>query len=171
MERVVLSLGSNAGTELDGDNLSPSDILRKACEKLSLILKNMECSSVYRTKPMYYEKQNDFYNMAVTGFYEGSPYKLLDDIHEIEKMYGRDRSKEIVKGPRSLDIDIVLFAFEILDDKPLLMIPHVGVYERLFVLVPMLEILPEVEDPKSKKPFKSFLEKLPFDGIEKLDKV
>ena len=71
---------------------------------------------------------------------------MLDDIHQIEAKFGRNRKKEIRNGPRTLDIDIELFGNQIIKTNTL-EIPHIRIKERAFVLKPMLEILPNLADP------------------------
>ncbi len=134
--KVVLGLGSNRCF----GNMSCMDVLSCAVAELEKILSRMEKSHVYRTKAMYVEDQDDFYNMVVAGDYDGSPENLLDDIHEIEKKFGRDRLKEIRNGPRSLDVDIELFG-KISVNEENLVIPHERLFERAFVLVPLVDVL------------------------------
>jgi len=135
-EIVVLGLGSNTAFG-DSDSI---DLLHKACTELSCVLSNMQQSSVYQTKPMYVEEQSDFYNMVVSGEYSGKAEELLDFIHSVEAKLGRNRDKEIRFGPRSIDIDIELFGEEKIRT-PELEIPHPRLFERAFVLVPLVELL------------------------------
>lgn len=143
MDTVVLGLGSNQG--FGGcDSLS---LLKQAAGRLASVLEAPVYSSVYLTKPMYVENQNDFYNMVMLGTIsaEYTPHKLLDYIHRIEADLGRNRGNEIRFGPRSIDIDIEFYgdASVQTDD---LEIPHPRLYERAFVLKPLLEILPKCSD-------------------------
>ena len=108
MISVVLGLGSNKSFKTD----SPVVTLEKACRDLSLILSNVRLSSVYKTKAMYVEDQEDFYNMVLEGKTQLTPEALLKKIHEIEAKYGRNRAKEIRFGPRTLDIDIELYIYQ-----------------------------------------------------------
>ncbi|MBQ5401231.1 MAG: 2-amino-4-hydroxy-6-hydroxymethyldihydropteridine diphosphokinase [Treponema sp.] len=136
MEKILLGLGSN--TSFRG--LGPCGILSGACRELGSFVQEMELSSVYRTSAMYVTDQDDFYNMVVSGFFDGEPRELLDRIHGVENLFGRDRSREIRFGPRPLDIDIELFGErKILE--PDLVVPHERMAERAFVLVPYIEIL------------------------------
>ena len=147
MEKVVLGLGSNvAFYEKNGDVSEPKKLIKLAMESLKTILSDLICSSIYLSKPQYYLEQAEFYNAVVCGFYEGSPQTLLDDIHQIEAKFGRNRKKEIRNGPRTLDIDIELFGNQIIKTNTL-EIPHIRIKERAFVLKPMLEILPNLADP------------------------
>lgn len=138
---TVLGLGSNKGY----DGLLPSEVLNKACLKLSSLLKNTVFSSIYVTKAMYLEDQEDFHNMVCAGWFEGSAEALLEEIHKIEVEFGRNRLKEVRYGPRSLDIDIELFGMEKINTEELI-IPHEKILERSFVLTPFLEVLKKYAD-------------------------
>lgn len=145
MQNIVLGLGSNRSF----DGQTPLELLDSACNELSLHISDMKCSSVYKTQAMYLTDQDDFYNMVVAGKFAGSAYDLLDFIHTVENKYGRDRSKEVRNGPRPLDIDIELFGDERINDAKLV-IPHERMLERAFVLVPLIEILPEFAEKYKK---------------------
>ena len=157
MKRVLLGLGSNK----DFLGLSSIELLRKVCYELAIFLKNPVFSSIYITRAMYVKDQNDFYNMAVLGYIEDNvkPHDLLKKINDIESKYGRDRSKEIRFGPRSVDIDIELFGDETVNT-PDLQIPHVRMEERAFVLIPSLEILNDSADVKIKEKYTQCLSKI-----------
>lgn len=158
MKKVILGLGSNRNY----NGLTSLEILSKACDSLSEILSFITLSSVYISKPMYYENQDDFYNMALSGFLDDSilPEVLLEKIHLIEKEFGRNREKEIRNGPRSLDIDIEYIEGLSLNTENL-KIPHPKIKERAFVLVPVLEILDKTADEKLMEEFSSYLQNLP----------
>lgn len=165
MKRVLLGLGSNKNF----DGKSSLELLSLACHDLSTFLFDCICSSVYKTKAMYYEDQNDFYNMVLMGFIsdDADAFFLLDEIHKIEQKYGRDRSKEIRFGPRSLDIDIELFGDEVIDT-PDLQIPHIRIKERAFVLIPALEIFEKSADVKSRERYKKYLAELNQKDIDEV---
>lgn len=152
MVPVALGLGSNKGF----DGRSPVQLLGGAVAQLGKILSGLECSGVYKTRAMYYEDQDDFYNLAVLGFVDdkADAFELLDAIHAIEARFGRDRSKEIRNGPRSMDIDIELYGGRTIcaDD---LVVPHPRLKERAFVLVPLVEILAKDADNIKWKDFGS----------------
>ena len=147
MTYAVIGLGSNRAFEyFDQEqgglvSLSPVQIFMRASTELEEgVLEKVTHSSVYSTSPMYYYPQEDFYNMVLSGYYKGSAMDLLRDIHEIENRYGRDRTKEIRNGPRSLDLDIELFGHcKICEEK--LVVPHERLLERSFVLTPLVEVL------------------------------
>ncbi|MBQ0039437.1 MAG: 2-amino-4-hydroxy-6-hydroxymethyldihydropteridine diphosphokinase [Treponema sp.] len=138
---VVLGLGSNRSF----DSHSCMDLLSMAIERIGGFVSNLSVSSVYRTAAMYVVDQEDFYNMVVTGDFEGSPRQLLDDIHRVESELGRDRTKEFRNGPRSIDIDIEFYGKERVAE-PDLVIPHERIEERAFVLKPLLEIIEKDAD-------------------------
>ena len=170
MEKVVLGLGSNRPLEKGGVVLSPPEILRAACAKLDDLLCQAVFSSVYITRPMYVEDQCDFYNMVVSGFWDGSARELLAATQAIEAEYGRDRSAEIRNGPRSLDIDIELFGRDAINT-PDLEVPHPRLLERSFVLVPLLEILEKSADKTDVAVFKQSQENLPDQGVRYYGRV
>lgn len=161
MKRVLLGLGSNKTY----DGLSPRELLSLAREELSAIMSDCLFSSVYKTKAMYVEDQEDFYNMAAVGYVsdDDDAFDFLKKINNIEAKYGRDRSKEIRFGPRSLDIDIELFGDEKIDT-PVLQIPHIRMEERAFVLIPTLEILNNPADELIREKYTNCLNQLVKDG-------
>ncbi len=161
---VVLGLGSNRGYQ----NQSSRQLLDTACHLLSQRIENLKVSSLYKTAPLYYHEQEDFYNMVVAGRFTGSPRELLHFTQQVEAQLGRDRSREIFKGPRSMDIDIELFGNERVQE-PDLVIPHAGLTERAFVLVPMLEVFFQNADLSIDKSFYSeCLESLSHQEIVKV---
>ncbi|MCR4790166.1 MAG: 2-amino-4-hydroxy-6-hydroxymethyldihydropteridine diphosphokinase [Treponemataceae bacterium] len=166
---VILGLGSNRSYEksdMDGE-FDSITILKNAVKRLEKLFlpASTVYSSVYKSKAMYYENQQDFYNMVFMGQYEGQPLKLLEQINAIEAEFGRDRSREFRNGPRSLDIDIEIFGNEVIK-KEKLEIPHARLSERQFVLKPLLEIFPECAEPINGTSYREILEKLPDQGVE-----
>jgi 2-amino-4-hydroxy-6-hydroxymethyldihydropteridine diphosphokinase len=154
---VVLGLGSNRGD-------SPA-ILDKAVAALERILTGLRRASFITSDPLHVTDQPRFFNTAVCGLYQGSPYELLDRIHSIEAEFGRDRQKERRWGERTLDIDILLFGGQVIADPPILEIPHPRLVERRFALVPLLELLPDAADPVTGLSYKEIMDKLPPQGI------
>ena len=159
---VVLGLGSNTGLSLS--------ILQDAVSALSVFLSRAAVSSVYITAPQDYEAQPDFYNAAIAGRFAYSPEELLFIANSIEADFGRDRSAEIPKGPRPLDIDILLFGNRIVAmEKPNLYIPHRALKQRQFALIPLVEILPYAADPVTGVLYSDILAELPPQGVRKLE--
>lgn len=159
MEKIVLGLGSNVGNSME--------YLRKAVNSLSRLVYNPQVSSVYKTKPQDYLAQADFLNLVFCGEYDDSPENLLICTQKIERENGRERKKEVEKGPRTLDIDILLFGKRIINTQKLI-VPHPAMKKRQFVLIPLLEILPNYADPISKTAYSFFLKELEEQGVEKL---
>lgn len=163
MISVLLGLGSNRTY----GGKKPVELLAAGCVELKKVLRSPVFSRIYESKAMYVENQDNFYNMAVKGFVEDSadPFWLLNEIHKIENLFGRDRSKEIRFGPRPLDIDVEEFGLIKMNVEPDLILPHPRIKERQFVLLPALEILNENADEILRKQFLSYLETLPDQGV------
>jgi 2-amino-4-hydroxy-6-hydroxymethyldihydropteridine diphosphokinase len=139
-------------------------VFRAAYRALASFLRGTRISSLYRTAPRDYEDQPPFLNAVVSGYATLPPLELLRRIHAVETSLGRDRSREIPKGPRTLDIDILLCGRSILDI-PGLAVPHPRLNERLFALVPLLELAPDLTDPRTGKTFREIADRLPDQGI------
>jgi 2-amino-4-hydroxy-6-hydroxymethyldihydropteridine diphosphokinase len=101
----------------------------------------------------------------MTGYCSLAPYDLLSRIHEVEARFGRDRSRERRRGQRTLDVDILLYGDSVIDEPPALQIPHPGLRERKFALLPLLELWPEAADPRDRSPLADLLAILPPQGI------
>ena len=152
MSEVFLGLGSNKSF----GGLCPLEVLRRACLELSSFLSAFRTSSVYKTGAMYFEDQDDFLNMVVCGMYKGSAAELLDETGRVEVKFGRNRKREMRNGPRTLDIDIELFGEQTIKTDTLT-IPHERLFERKFVLEPLLELLRS--DPAYSKEQIAFFER------------
>jgi 2-amino-4-hydroxy-6-hydroxymethyldihydropteridine diphosphokinase len=148
---VFLSLGTNLGDRISN--------LRRGVEGLRGQLLGIRVSSIYETEPMYVSEQPRFLNIAVAGTTSLTAGQLLHRCQEIERQMGRDRSRRQPKGPRVIDLDILLFGGEIIQT-PELEIPHPLMNERRFVLVPLLELEPELRDPKTGNRYAESLAKL-----------
>lgn len=141
MEAIAyLSLGSNVGDREVN--------LREAIERLHALGRVESVSSFYETEPVEVVDQPWFINCAVRLATSKSPRDLLASVLAIERSMGRERIRP--KGPRNIDIDILLYDDEVIAESGLT-IPHPGVPERLFVLAPLAEIAPEVRHPILKK--------------------
>jgi 2-amino-4-hydroxy-6-hydroxymethyldihydropteridine diphosphokinase len=117
---------------------------------------------------MYVVDQPDFVNAAATGETELSPRELLTAVNGIEARFGRDRCRERPKGPRTLDIDILLYGDLILDESDLVL-PHARLKERRFALEPLLDLDSTLLDPMSGEAYSRILESLPAQGIYLLE--
>ncbi|MBM38326.1 MAG: 2-amino-4-hydroxy-6-hydroxymethyldihydropteridine diphosphokinase [Woeseia sp.] len=103
-------------------------------------------SSLYRSKPFGPIDQPDFTNAAAAIVTQLSALDLLKELKKIEHERGRKRS-EIRWGPRSLDLDLLIYSNQIINEKNLI-VPHPGISERNFVLLPLGELAPELYVPK-----------------------
>lgn len=138
MNEVYLSLGSNIGDRLE--------YIREAVQMLhnQEEINVVNTSSVYETDPVGYEEQALFLNIAIQIETSLNPLSLLEQCQKIESELGR---KRIIRwGPRTIDLDILLYNQEnIVSEK--LIIPHPRIEERAFVLVPLIEIAPDIKLP------------------------
>ena len=127
-------------------------------------------SSIYKTKAMYVTDQEDFFNAAVFGYYNGNPEDLLCQTQGIEALFGRNREKEFRNGPRSLDIDIELFGNYTVNSSKL-EIPHPRLQERQFILIPLLDVLKDSADIPNRSVFENYLKQLPDQGVQLYERI
>lgn len=146
-ERVFLGLGSNIGDR--------RRYLVYALRRLEEFLENLRVSGLYETDPLYVTEQNSFLNAVAVGKTRLEPAELLDRVLAIENDAGRDRQSVQRRGPRVLDIDILLYGRRIIDTERLTC-PHPLMRERLFVLVPLLELEPDCTDPSTGIPYREY---------------
>ena len=147
-QTVYLSVGSNLGDREKN--------LTFAYDNLKPVFKSLKSSSLFKTEPMYNTDQPEFLNAVFEGETDLAPYDLLDYIHTLEDKAGRDRARAGWKGPRPLDIDILLYGGMVSDD-PVLTLPHPGIRERGFVLIPLAELAPHLTDPVTGTPYAQFI--------------
>lgn len=134
---VYLSLGSNVGDR--DENLRRAIVaLRNAGVRVTKV------SSFYETEPLDYLEQAWFLNCAIEGETNISAEELLRTLRGIETRMGS--KKLIAKGPRLIDLDILLYGSETIDT-PELQVPHPRMHLRRFVLVPLAEIAPKFKHP------------------------
>lgn len=133
---AYLSLGSNLGDRQAS--------LREAVTRLSALGEITAKSSLYETEPLEVLDQPSFLNAAVKLITDLAPAALLREILALERSMGRIRTRP--KGPRAIDIDIVLFDNAIVEE-PGLTVPHPAMHERMFVLAPLAEIAPGLMHP------------------------
>ena len=131
-----------------GSNLQmPTRQVETALELLDDIPRTrlVAVSSLYRSAPFGGIEQPDFVNAAAALLTQLGPSELLDELQQIEARQGRERDDKRW-GPRVLDLDLLVHAAAVIDE-PGITIPHPGIGERNFVLLPLLEIAPELVIP------------------------
>lgn len=150
-KRVFIALGSNIG--------DTTGYLNFAIDKISKLplTKVIKESARIVTKPYGNVKQEDFLNSVVMIETMLLPQTLLNELQKIEKEAKRER--EIKWGPRTLDLDIILYGNEIIDEENLI-VPHPGLELRSFVLAPLVELHPYVRNPFTGKFYKEYLGEL-----------
>lgn len=144
MKKSILALGAN----LPSFAGEPADTLAAAVVRLSALGRVTGRSSLYSTAPVGVADQPRFVNAVAILETELEPLDLLRAMLAIEQEFGRDRSAGIANGPRTLDLDLLLYEERILD-LPELQLPHPRLAERAFVLVPLAEVAPDCIDPRS----------------------
>jgi 2-amino-4-hydroxy-6-hydroxymethyldihydropteridine diphosphokinase len=135
---VYLSLGSNVGDR-------EANLLAAIAALAGAGVRATRVSAFYETEPVDYQEQPWFVNCVVRGETEVAPVELLRNLREIELRMGS--KKVVAKGPRKLDIDILLYGAETIDTAEL-QVPHPRMHMRRFVLVPLAEIAAGVRHPK-----------------------
>ena len=135
---AILGLGSNAGDRR-------SRLQRAIGDLASSRLEIVQTSSLYLTEPVDYPDQPWFLNQALLVRTRLSPYRLLARCLEVEEALGRQR--RLPKGPRAIDVDILLYADRVLSDRKLT-IPHPRFHLRRFALTPAAEIAADWKHPR-----------------------
>jgi 2-amino-4-hydroxy-6-hydroxymethyldihydropteridine diphosphokinase len=147
-QKVFIGIGSNIGDSVGNCTTS---IMKLTEEKRVRLISR---SSLYVTSPVSTIKQKDFINCAVCAIWDGSPFDLLGLLNGIEETMGRERGDK--DGPRTIDLDILLFG-NLLLDTPLLKIPHPELHKRKFAIIPCIEIEPAIIHPLYERQLKEFL--------------
>jgi len=134
---IYLSLGSNLGDR--------SANLERAIGTLSEIgVRVLRRSSIYETEPVDFLAQPWFLNCVIEAETSLSPRTLLEELQAIERRLGS--LKQVARGPRIIDLDILYYDSEVIH-KAGIQIPHPRLAERLFVLVPLAQLAPELRHP------------------------
>jgi 2-amino-4-hydroxy-6-hydroxymethyldihydropteridine diphosphokinase len=157
LKGVYLGFGSNVGNRETN--------IRQALEGLQAEdVRLLRTSGLYETEPIGLREQAWFLNEVAEFETELSPQELLDRIHEIESGLGRTR--EVRNGPRTIDIDILLFGDAVVKTAELV-IPHPRYRERRFVLEPLLELNAALRDPETRQTIAAMLERLQGQAVRR----
>lgn len=141
MAKCYIGLGANLQ--------QPAEAIASALAKLHVHsdVSNLQCSSLYHSKPMGPQDQPDYVNAVAAFETKLEPLLLLDLLQTIEQEHGRLRER--YWGPRTLDLDILLIDNRTIDNERL-KVPHPGIELREFVVIPLAEIAPELDLPNGK---------------------
>ena len=157
MKTAYLGLGSNVGDREEN--------LRAAIERLRAVVQVLRISPVYETDPVEFTEQRRFLNLVVEAETELFPMQLLTRTARVERELGRVRT--VAKGPRTIDIDILLYGKTAVRSGRL-EIPHPRMAERRFVLAPLAELAPEFRHPVSRRTVREMLDAAP-EQVVRLD--
>jgi 2-amino-4-hydroxy-6-hydroxymethyldihydropteridine diphosphokinase len=160
MIEVYIGLGSNLAL--------PEKQLQAASDSLAVLsgTRLLKCSSLYRSQPMGPQEQPDYVNAVALIETALSPETLLQHTQLIENQQGRVRNGKRW-GPRTLDLDILLFGQEQIDTEHLT-VPHSGLKQREFVLYPLFEIAPDLILPCGVK-LSELVLTCPLNGLQKIN--
>jgi len=157
LKTVYLSLGSNLGDRAAN--------LRAAMDHLGRVGKVAAVSSFYETEPVEVTNQPWFLNCAVKLETEKMPKQLLTALLDIERQMGRRRDR--TKGPRVIDLDILLFGSSVIQTKGLT-VPHPAMHKRRFVLEPLAEIAPDARHPVLKQTIRELRDAVSGQAVRKV---
>lgn len=157
--KAYLGLGSNLA--------NPQTQVHAAIDALqaSSNIEVVNSSSLYMSPPMGPQDQPDYINAVVEIETKLTAHKLLDQLQSIEQQQGRVRKRHW--GERTIDLDLLLYADQIVDDERL-KIPHPGITLRAFVLYPLAEIAPELTIPNMGH-IGQLVKQCPLDGLQRIE--
>lgn len=161
MVEAFVGLGSNLG-DREGN-------LRRAVVELRDAIAIEQVSSIWLTQPVGFREQPAFYNAVVAGRSALAPRALLDALLRVEAAMGRHRDESVPMGPRTIDLDLLVYdGLEV--DEPGLTLPHPRMFDRRFVLAPLAEIAPDLLVGRSRRSVAERLAGLDTDeAVERLD--
>ncbi len=162
MPTAYIALGSNLGNRAEALSSSVGHLRRFG--------RVVAQSSLYETDPVGYHEQPAFLNAVVALETQLEPLPLLRGLLAIERELGRDRSLGPVKGPRTLDLDLLLMGDWIVAGEEL-SLPHPALAQRRFVLTPLAEIAPHLRHPGTHQTIAELLAQLPDEGENRVSAV
>lgn len=160
METAYIGMGANLPSRAG----EPAATLAAAVKRLERLGRVTRRSRLYSTAPVGFQEQPRFVNAVVELETELAPRALLAALLEIEREFGRERAQEQTNGPRTLDLDILMYG-DLRIDEADLQVPHPRLAERAFVLVPLNEIAPRAVDARSGNTVGELLQRL-FPGSD-----
>lgn len=147
-QKAFIGIGSNMG---DSTKNCATSIMKLTEDRRVRLIST---SSLYAASPVSTIEQNYFINCAVCIMWAGSPFELLELLNTIEEVM--ERKREVKNGPRTIDLDILLFGDLILNT-PSLKIPHPELHKRKFAIIPCIEIEPGIIHPVYGRQLNEFL--------------
>ena len=150
MPTCLIALGSNVNAS--------EEVFRKAMQELQRCgAKTLAISRIVTTRPVGTQAGSLYLNAAATVESHLTPIDLLRALHQVESAFGRTR--DVHWGPRTLDLDLLLYGEERID-QPDLVVPHPAMWYRRFVLDPLVELIPDVVHPVFRQTIQQLRERL-----------
>jgi len=158
---LFIGLGSNVGDRVDHLIYAARQIATRIASG-----EQTQLSSLYETVPVGMGDQPLFLNAVVRCTSAIEPRELLQELQNVERERGRDRALEVRFGPRPLDLDVLLLGTAVLCHEELC-VPHPRMTERGFVLIPLLELSPELQCPRRGTAYRQDLAQLEDQGVRR----